>query len=191
MSLLLTLSLRGLDITVRGPARRASEALSLITGSLAGLSASAPASDGSFEVLSAASEPGSVVPTSRAEIASSFLPCPIAWFGRVWLVRTKLFEGGSLVPGLQGSGLGLCWIVGSCGRTFLSPWTRGRVVLCCRGSDCPVIFRSSGSYWKAVGSFSGSGEDSISHSSPSAREARAYLESAGLSESFEFRDVID
>ena len=193
----LSLSLRGFDITVRGPARRASEALSLITGSLAGLLASAPASDGSFEVLSAASEPGSVVPTSRlesrAEISSSFAPCPIAWFGRA----SRLAGSDEAVRGrISRAWLAGQWARAVLDRRVLSPnrsepldvRSRFYVVLRCRGLDCPVVFRSSGSYWKAVGSFSGAGEDCVSHSFPSECEARAYLESAGFSEPFEFRD---
>ena len=193
----LSLSLRGLDITVRGPARRASEALSLITGSLAGLSASAPASDGSFEVVSAAPESVSVGTTSRlesrAEIASSFLPCPAVWYGQ----GSRLVGSDEAVRGR----IRRAWVAGQWARAVLdrrvlSPnrsepldlRSRFYAVVRCRGLDCPVVFRSSGGYWRAVGSFSGSGEDSISHSFPSECEARAYLVSAGFSEPFEFRD---
>ena len=193
----LSLALRGLDITVRGPVRRATEALSLITGALAGLPASASSSDGSFEAVSLATEPAPVGPISRlesrAEIASSFVPCPISWYGQA----SRLAGSDEAVRGrISRAWLAGQWARAVLDRRVLSPnrsepldvRSRYYAVVRCSGLDCPVVFRSSGSYWRAVGSFSGAGEDSISHSFPSECEARAYLESAGFREPFEFRD---
>ena len=49
-------------------------------------------------------------------------------------------------------------------------------VLRCEGLDCPVVFRSPGSYWSALGSFSsGRGASSVSHAFASECEALVYF----------------
>eukprot|EP00435_Cladocopium_sp_Y103_P035862 s2363_g9.t1 len=48
------------------------------------------------------------------------------------------------------------------------------------GVPCPVIYRSSASYWRALGSLEGS--NSVSQSFPSESEARIYLQAAGFDE---------
>ena len=48
------------------------------------------------------------------------------------------------------------------------------------GVDCPVVFKSSSSYWRAIGSLDNS--TSISQSFPSEAESRVYLQAAGFLE---------
>ena len=82
----LTIRLRHLLVTVRGSPERASEALSLITGSPAGLGPPVAESENSFEVVSSAGDSvasgRSRVLESRDQIASTFATCPASWLSR-------------------------------------------------------------------------------------------------------------
>ena len=192
----LSVCIRGLDITVRGPSVRATEALSLITGALAGLPAPGSVSDHSFELVSGAesvsAEPHRGLET-RDEISATFGVCPGHWISQA----TRL--GGSVESGR--SRVRRAWLAGQWARAVLDERTRSPnrsepldlrarfyAVVRCDSIECPVVFRSSASYWSAVGSFSGRGANSVSHSFPSELEARAYLTAAGFEEPFLFRD---
>ena len=180
------MSLRGLQISIRGPARVATESLSQITGALAGHSGPSSAAPGSpdrstldFEV-SAVSTVGS---ETRADIQATFPLCPSYWISQA----TRLGGDRSAVEGrVQRAWLAGCWARAVLGGRVATPARsvqlevrpRYYVVLRCEGVDCPVVFESSASYWRAIRNFAGS--NSVSHSFPSQTEARVYLDAAGF-----------
>eukprot|EP00435_Cladocopium_sp_Y103_P041017 s1573_g11.t1 len=145
----LSISVRGLDITVRGPADRVPEALSLITGSLAGLPALQSPSERSFEVVSSvdsvSAEPVPRLET-REEIAGTFQPCPGHWTSQA----SRL--GGSIESGRQR--VKRAWLAGQWARAVLDSRARSPnrsepldlrsrfyAVVRCESLDCPVVFR--------------------------------------------------
>ena len=185
----LAVSLRGLQISIRGPARVATESLSQITGALAGhsgLSSAAPGSpdrstlDFEGSAVSTASTVGS---ETRADIQATFPLCPSHWITQA----NRLGGYRSAVVGrVQRAWLAGCWAravldgrVATPARSVqLEVRPRYYVVLRCEGVDCPVVFESSPSYWRAIGNFASS--NSVSHSFPSQTEARVYLDAAGF-----------
>ena len=185
----LAVSLRGLQISIRGPARVATESLSQITGALAGqsgLSSAAPGSPNSsaldFEP-SAVSAVSTVGSETRADIQATFPLCTSYWISQAH----RLGGERSAVEGrLRRAWLAGCWAravldgrVATPARSVqLEVRPRYYVVLRCEGVDCPVVFESSASYWRAIRNFAGS--NSVSHSFPSQTEARAYLDAAGF-----------
>eukprot|EP00435_Cladocopium_sp_Y103_P049942 s630_g15.t1 len=198
-----SIAISGLDITVRGPAALLPEALSRITGSLAGLRALSPESNHSFEAVSSVAESSVPAPApkalsrpgfrreARAEIAATFQPCPSLWISAAVRLTGSHLSGRARIERAWTAGF---WarataedrVVSPCRSEPLDLRSRFYAVVKCEGVDCPVVYRSSASYWRAIGSFTNS--SSISHSFPSELEARAYLSAAGFSEPFRFED---
>ena len=193
----LSLRLAGLLVTVRGPPERASEALSLITGSLAGLGPSTAESENSFEVVSSAGDSSASgrprVLESRDQVASTFASCPAAWISRA----PRL--GGSVSSGQFR--IRRAWQAGQWARAVLDQRAsspnrsepldlrcRFYAVLRCEGLDCPVVFRSPGSYWSALVPSAPVGVPVLSATHlpdfASECEALVYLDSAGFSEPY-------
>jgi len=125
----LSLTLAGLLVTVRGPPERASEALSLITGSLAGLGPSTAESENSFEVVSSADDSSASgrprVLESRDQVASTFASCPAAWISRAPRlgVLSLLVSSGFVELGRLVSGRVQCWIKEPPHLIGLNRWT--------------------------------------------------------------------
>lgn len=188
----LAAAFRGLQITIRGPANQASEALSQITGALAGR----PASSGSLESAPSSDTAGPVVSTpsgdwrTRAEVEAGFLPCP-----------EHLLAASSRLAGSPESArarISRAWLAGCWARavldnlvptpnrtTKLELRSRYFVVLRCQSLSSPVVFQSTSSYWRALQEGRPAdadvfGEGSLSHAFPSETEARTYLRAAGF-----------
>ena len=197
-----SVTIAGLEISVRGPASLVPEALSRITGSLAGLRAPSPSSENSFVAVSSVGEPAASAPVvtpsssgfrreSRSEIAATFDSCPAVWTSAGNRLSGSHLSGRARIERAWVAG---CWaravadnrVVSPCRSEPLDLRARYYAVVRCDRVDCPVVFRSSGSYWSAIGSFANS--NSISHSFPSEVEAKAYLTAAGFSEPFRFID---
>ena len=127
---------------------------------------------------------------SRAEILASFSPCP-----------ARIVASAARLGGLRSSAeerVRRAWLAGQWAQAVLqnrvhSPnrseplevRSRYYAVVRCDSLDHPVIFQSSGSYWRAIGSLAES--NSVSHSFPSELEARTYIEAAGITEPIEVR----
>eukprot|EP00435_Cladocopium_sp_Y103_P021640 s1714_g5.t1 len=145
---------------------------------------------GSFEVLSEPPAAPSVAPSrggleTRDQILASFAACP----PRLLALGNKLF--GANLSGRDRADR--AWVAGQWARAVLDSRVhspnrtppldlRSRFYAVARADsvDCPVVFRSSSSYWRAIGSLEGS--SSVSQSFPSESEARIYLLAAGFSE---------
>ena len=191
----LSFSYDGLDITVRGSPRKASRFLASVTsGSLAGRPASPSPTLGSFErVGSVVGDPVVSVPPrveSRDAIAAGFVPCP----GRLLDSASKLSGPVSSAEGRirraweagQWARAVLAERIGSPNRTPpLEIRSRFYAVAKADGLLHPTIFKSSGSYFRAVGNLVES--SSVSQAFPSELEARIYLEAAGFHSSIEVR----
>ena len=180
---------RGLQITIRGPSGEATEALSLITGALAGRPASAadsvglgsvpePSVDFSTEAsfVSSSAEP-------RRDIPSTFEACPAGVLAGA--SRLSDCNGFSKRDRLLRAWTAGCWaravLAGHLQIPVRTPQlpirSRYYAILRAEGVDTPVIFQSSVSYWRALRGTLG---DSITHSFPSETEARAYVRAAGF-----------
>ena len=192
----LSVKLRELEITVKGPASQGTSFLASITsGSLAGHAPSPTRSDRSFSVVSSAPPATAFSRTSRglesrAEILASFPPCP-----------ERLIASASRLGGLRSSAeerVRRAWLAGQWAKAVLqnrvhSPnrsepleaRSRYYAVVRCDSLDSPVIFQSSGSYWRTIGSLADS--NSVSHSFPSELEARTYIEASGYTGVIEVR----
>ena len=181
----LSLRLRGLSITVRGPPGEATAFVASVTSGSSDRRAPSPTSTiRSFELV-----PSQLVEAPRVEtrdqIQSSFRSCP----GRLLAQSTRLGVSRAAAE----NRINRSWVAGQWAKAVLdgrihSPnrseplalRSRYYSVARCQGLECPVIFQSSGSYWRAVRSFEES--NSISHAFPSELEARIYLEGAGFEE---------
>ena len=183
----LSFRFRQLEVTVRGPAREASGFLSAVTsGSFAGFPPSPSPSSRSYDVISSAASPdhsGGRHRETRDQILASFPQCP----GRLLALSTRL--GCSQADSEER--LRRAWTAGQWAKAVLegrchSPnrtppldqRSRFYAIVKCEGIFVPVIYRSSASYWAAIGSLEGS--DSISQSFPSELEAKIYVEAAGF-----------
>ena len=197
----LTCKIRGLEITIKGPSSEATSFLASITsGSLAGRTASPAPTAGSFELVSSPTASHSQHPRGRQletrdQILATFGSCP-----------SRLLSCAGRLGGLQAeaeSRIRRAWLAGKWAKAtidkrVLSPCrsepidlrARFYAVAFCESLDGPVIFRSSGSYWAALGSFGEgqAGATSVSHSFPSELEAKIYLEAAGLAGRYTTRD---
>ena len=184
-----SVDLPGLHITVSGAPSKVADFIQFVsTYRSQGLSPSP--SSGSFDLVS---EPSAAAPApgrrigleTRDQIASPFAACPAQYF--------------ALSGRLSGSSLGgrgrvqRAWTAGLWARAVLdsrihSPNRtppldlRSRFYAVARADsvDCPVVFRSSSSYWRAIGSLENS--SSVSQSFPSEAEAKIYLVAAGFPE---------
>ena len=175
--------LRGLTIAVSGPASEAAQFVSEITASrpTRESDSSTPRSfslveEGAPEQLSRRGE-------ARAQIESSFVPCPgylLDYAGRLAgtrdfaekRIRRAFLAGqwaGAVLEGRSSSPIR---------SEHLSLRPRSYVVLRARGSTSPRVLQSSASYFRVVGSLQDS--DSVSHSFPSETEARVYCAGAGV-----------
>ena len=186
----LTLTFRDLHITVRGPSDQATALVSLVTARGSQPSASAVRStspvgtDLSFDLVGQSDPLPFRVLETRDQICASFDPCP-----------QRLLDLGNRLSGSRldsASRIRRAWVAGQWAKAVLEERVptpnkseaieirpRFYAVVRCADLDCPVIFQSSGSYWRAIRSFEGS--SSVSHSFPSETEARTYLSGAGFS----------
>ena len=184
-----SVELPGLRVSVSGSPAKVADFVRFAASYTADRARSPDPSVGSFELLSEASglpasssRPGL---ESRDQISASFPPCPV-----------HLLAGASRLTGASISGrarLLRAWTAGLWaravleGRAFTPNRTppldlRSRFYAVARADrvDVPVIFRSSASYWRAIGSLESG--DSVSQSFPSEAEAKVYLCAAGFSE---------
>eukprot|EP00435_Cladocopium_sp_Y103_P051113 s2167_g15.t1 len=184
----LSLELSGLRITVAGPAGVVGEFVQFASAFRSGRARSPDPSVGSFEVVvstpRAAASSGSPGLETRDQIASTFRSCPAA-------LRTL---GGKLAgSSLSGvARIDRAWVAGCWAKAVLdsrvhSPCrtppidlrSRFYAVVRAQSLESPTIYRSSSSYWRAVGTFS-ENNSSVSQSFPS--EARVYILAAGFVE---------
>lgn len=200
-SIEISVVLGSLSVTVRGPAQQASQLVSDITRQYSsGPRSSSPApSESHYSLVDFPPRTVSAGPPcstfsrrleSREEIERSFDPCP-----------SNLVDSGRRLVGSTISGgqrVHRAWRAGQWAKAVLagraaSPSRseqidlRPRFYVVLRGGKGPLpsCYSSSGSYWKAVGSFKDN-PDSLSHSWPSETEARVYCEAAG----FAFPEVL-
>ena len=184
----LSCKIQQLEITIKGPASQASKFLASVTsGSLAGRVPSPGPSE--FEVVSSAAPSEAPARVEhRSEIAASFSPCP----GRLLDLGSRLYTctvgNSSTSPEER---IKRAWTAGQWAKAVVagrihSPnrtpplelRSRFYAVAKCDRLSLPTIFKSSGSYWQAVGSLQNS--TSVSQSFPSELEAKIYFESAGI-----------
>ena len=185
----ISLQLRGLCITVRGPTVQATQFVAELSSHFAGRGSSpsewiavseaaSPRSSGSIPAVSVA-RPFE----TRAQILASFPDCPQDQLS----LASRL--GGSLDSGRHR--IRRAWVAGHWAAAVLSGRAgspsrseqlalrpRYYVVVRAEGLDRPACFASSGSYFNCIGSFVNS--NSISHSFPSETEARVYCCAAGI-----------
>lgn len=181
----LTLRLRGLTITVSGPAQQASQFLSDISSLTSTSSrASEPSSTSSFSLVGSehyTASQGRSRGETRQQILDSFENCPV-----YLLDSASRLEGGrelgekrirrAFLAG-QWAGAVLAGRAGSPARTEqLALRPRVYVVLRAQGLASPVVLGSSAEYFRVVGDLHHS--ESISHSFPSETEVRAYCAGA-------------
>ena len=175
----ITVRLRGLSISVSGPAQAASQFVADITGTArASPRGSDSGSVGSFSVVSEQhQEEGLRRLETRHQIEASFAPCP----GRLLQTASRL--GGSLEVAekrIRRAFLAGQWAhaviegrASSPNRSEQLPLRpRYYVVLRCDRASSPTVVTSSSAYFNLVGDLRQS--SSISHSFPSETEARAY-----------------
>ena len=186
----ISVDLPGLHLVISGSPRRVGEFVRFAHTFPAPRARSPTASAGSFELLSEApdqSPPPSRVGfglESRDQISAGFAPCP-----------ARLLALGNKLSGASLSGRDRAcraWTAGLWAKAVLDSRVhspnrtppldlRSRFYSVARadGVSCPVIFRSSASYWRALGSLEGS---SVSQCFPSESEARIYLQAAGFAD---------
>ena len=184
-----SLDIAGLRVTVRGDSAKVADFVQFV-GSFTGQRARSPTNSvGSFELLceppAASSAPsGRVGLETREQISASFAACP-----------DRLLSWGNKLSGANLAGrdrASRAWVAGLWARAVVdrrvhSPNRtppldlRSQFYAVARADsvDCPVVFRSSTSYWRAIGSLEGS--SSVSQSFPSEAECRIYLLAAGFS----------
>lgn len=177
----LSLQLAGLSITVRGSPSRAVDFVRELADS-------PPVSQASHGYPSAPSEASVQSFTSsgdtRGSLLASFPACPAHW-----ITRASTHLSGSSLSGperARRAWIAGCWAravsegrVSSPNRTeTIGLQNRFWCVVQCSGLDCPRVFTSSSSFFRAVGTVSGS--STICHAFPSETEARIYLEAAGV-----------
>ena len=186
-----SVDLPGLRVTVVGAPSRVADFLQYLAGFPSDSGRSPAASVGSFEVLSevptvpASGARSGLGLETRDQIASTFTRCPdrhLAASGR--LIGSSL-SGRDRVCRAWTAGL---WAKAVLDSRVHSPnrtppidlRSRFYAVVRADGVNCPVVFKSSSSYWRAIGSLEDS--SSISQSFPSEAEARIYLQAAGFIE---------
>ena len=179
------------DFTIQGNSAEATEALSLITGALAGRPASSAASVdfnstgvssvGQFDQPSFATSGAE----TRADIAATFEACPSGILESA--NRLGELNGFSKRDRILRAWTAGCWaravleqrVQSPCRSVQLPIRSRYYVVLRAEGVDSPVIYQSCASYWRALRGALG---ESVTHSFPSEAEARAYARAAGFLE---------
>ena len=185
----MSLELSGFRISISGPSDLVGEFVLFASTFRPNRARSPDPSVGSFEVVSsqpAASASGSAGLESRDQIVSSSPVCPAA----LRALGTKLV--GATLPGIariERAWTAGCWaraVLDSrvhlpCRRPPLDLRSRCYAVVRAESLDSPVIFKSSASYWRAVGTFS-EHNTSVSQSFPSELEAKVYILAAGFSE---------
>lgn len=179
----ITVRIRDLSITVRGPASQAAE----LVGSLArqhssSTRPSSPApSDSRYSFVEP--EPVRGRRETREEIERTFSPCPSEFLAGARRLSGSCFSGESRLRRAFRAGQ---WARATIEGRIHSPnrseqldlRSRFYVVLRTGSSSTPRAFSSSNSYWRCVGQLSGS--SSVSHAFPSEAEARAYCGGAGV-----------
>lgn len=183
----LTLRLRGLNISVQGPAHLATDLVSRIptlfdwpTSAGSAASEAAPSTVVSFAPSTAPT--GIHQAESRDEILASFGTVPASV-----LSQAARLGGGFETPQFR---VTRAWLAGSWARAVLQGRVqtpnrsdpishRSRFYVVLRGGrgDLPAVFASSQAYWACVGQLS---DETVTHSFPSETEARIYVEAAGL-----------
>jgi len=180
----LSVKLGELQVTIKGPVRKAAKLLQDIT-SRGPPSSPAGTSETSFAVVSEAEHTSSRRSETSAEIEASFEGCP-----------ADLIADGHRLSGGPLSGqdrVRRAWLAGKWARAFSSGRSstpnatpqlplrsRFYAVLRSERLQRPTIYRSARSYWACVGELASS--DSISHSFPSEQEAKVYFAGAGVSD---------
>ena len=186
-----TIDLPGLRVSVSGSPSRVAAFVQYAIAFQADRPRSPGLSVGSYEVVSEAPVPSNHSPQAGFgletgdQIAASFRPCP----DRLLALGNRL--SGATVSGRDRAAR--AWTAGLWAGAVLSSRVfspnrtppldlRSRFYAVARADnvDCPVIFRSSASYWRAIGSLEDS--NSVSQSFPSEAEAKIYLIAAGFSE---------
>ncbi len=183
----LTLSLRGLRITVQGPAPQAAHIVNHIPALLDSTPTTSPAPS-EVAATSVLSFAPSTAPTgfraqeNRAEILESFGTIPISV-----LELARRLGGGFESPDFR---VRRAWLAGCWARAVLQgrihtpsrsdPIShRSRIYVVLRGGRgvLPACFSSSQAYWACVGRLS---DETVTHSFPSETEAKIYVEAAGF-----------
>lgn len=178
----ITLRFGNLSVSVSGPSGQASQLVSEITSVSSVLGSSRGYSERSSPARSSAPSEFAPVGETRAEIEASFPVCPQRHLDSASLLGRGISDGRERVQRAWTAGNWAKAVLrgraGSPNRTpQLSLQPRFYVVLRAEGVETPACFRSSRSYWSALGGAHGS---SISHSFPSETEARIYCEAAGF-----------
>lgn len=183
-----TVELPGLRVSVSGTPAKVADFVRFAASYGPDRARSPDPSVGSFELLSEASGlPASSRPglESRDQISASFPPCPVHHLAGSTRLTGASISGRARVLRAWTAGLWAKAVLE--GRVPTPNRTppldlRSRFYAVARADrvDCPVIYRSSASYWRAIGSLESS--DSISQSFPSEAEAKVYLCAAGFSE---------
>ncbi len=187
----LTLRLRGLRISIQGPAPLAT----VLAGRIPDLFDSPSARSANTEaaqtsVLSFApstAQTGLRAPESRAEVLASFGTIPTTV-----LDLSRRLGGGLESPDFR---VRRAWLAGCWARAVLQGRVqtpnrsepishRSRIYVVLRGGrgTLPACFSSSQAYWACVGRLS---DETVTHAFPSETEARIYVEAAG----FDYRGV--
>lgn len=186
-----SVDLPGLHVVISGSSRRVADFVQFVSTFPAERPRSPAPSVGSFELLSEVPEP-STMPSrvglgleTRDQILDSFPACP----PRFLALGNKL-SGASLSGRDRAS---RAWVAGLWAKAVVDSRVhspnrtppldlrlRYYAVVRADGVSCPVVFRSSSSYWAALGTLEGS--SSVSQSFPSETEAKIYLQAAGFDE---------
>ena len=186
----LSLEVSGLRVSISGPSSVAADLVCYLSDFRPTRAASPSSSLGSFTRVSVVSSPehparSAPVRETRDQIAASFVPCPL-------YIK-------ALGNRLQGSERSVdvrierAWTAGQWAGAVLQERvhppnrtppldlrSRFYAVAKCEGLESPTIYKSSGSYWRRIGSLEGS--HSISQSFPSEAESIIYLRAAGFRE---------
>ncbi len=184
----LTLRLRGLRISIQGPALRATELAGRIPDLLDSPSARSVVSEAAqTSVLSFApstAQTGVRQAESRAEVLASFGSAPAAV-----LELARRLGGGFETPDFR---VRRAWLAGCWARAVLSGRVqtpnrsepishRSRIYVVLRGGRGALpacfSFSSSQAYWACVGRLS---DETVTHAFPSETEAKIYVEAAGF-----------
>lgn len=183
----LTLRLRGLRITVQGPAPLATDLAVRIpplldSPSIAGSVYSEPAASTVVSFAASTAPTGLHQPETRDEVLATFGTVPTSV-----LDQARRLGGGFESPEFR---VRRAWLAGCWARAVLQGRVptpnrsepishRSRFYVVLRGGrgELPACFSSSQAYWACVGRLS---DETVTHGFPSETEARIYVEAAGL-----------
>ena len=178
----ITLRFGNLSVSVSGPSSQTSQLVSEITSASSVLGSSQGYSERGSPARSSAPSNFAAVGETRAEIEASFPVCPQRFLDSASSLGSGTSDGRSRIQRAWAAGNWTKAVLqgraGSPNRTpQLSLQPKVYVVLRADGLSRPACFRSSRSYWSALG---GAHRSSVSHSFLSKTEARVYCEAAGF-----------